>query len=167
MRFFRIAGFRAQAALRLRGVGAKPKEESILTVGLIVRVAGSPEPPPAKGCNTREARSCPRWLRATTYKLNRTINRLVVYKGRSLRGPETSFASERASASGGCGPRDRKVAKHIPAILSTLRPFSETVPQPSMRIPLVLRGRPAPGNHGPAWGQTPYSQGSALIRMQR
>ena len=34
MRFFRIAGFRAQAALRLRGVGAKPKEESILTVGL-------------------------------------------------------------------------------------------------------------------------------------
>ena len=34
MRFFRIAGFRAQAALRLRGVGAKPNGESILTLRL-------------------------------------------------------------------------------------------------------------------------------------
>ena len=34
---------------------------------LIVRVAVSPEPPPAKGCNLR---FCPRWLRAITYKFN-------------------------------------------------------------------------------------------------
>ena len=33
--------------------------------------------------------------------------------GRSLRGTGTSVASERASAAGGCGPRDRKVAKNI------------------------------------------------------
>ena len=42
---------------------------SIKIVRLFIRVAGSPEPPPAKGCNTREARSCPRWLRALTCKL--------------------------------------------------------------------------------------------------
>ena len=36
--------------------------------------------------------------------------------GRSLRGTGTSAASERASAAGGCGPRDLKVAKHTPAI---------------------------------------------------
>ena len=31
--------------------------------------SGQPGAPPAKGCNTREARSCPRWLRALTCKL--------------------------------------------------------------------------------------------------
>ncbi len=36
--------------------------------------------------------------------------------GRSLRGSGTSAASERASAAGGSGPRDLKVAMHTPAI---------------------------------------------------
>ncbi|SUE33788.1 Uncharacterised protein [Rikenella microfusus] len=35
-----------------------------IIVRLIVRVAVSPEPPPAKGCNLRCAWSCLRWLRA-------------------------------------------------------------------------------------------------------
>ena len=43
--------------------GCDPRQ---ITVRLIVRVAVSPEPPPAKGCNLR---FCPRWPRAITYNL--------------------------------------------------------------------------------------------------
>ena len=64
---------RAARELRAsRGEASGPPADAetyILTVQLFIRVAGSPEPPPAQGCNTREARSCPRWLRALTCKL--------------------------------------------------------------------------------------------------
>ena len=51
---------------------ARPKGRKVypcqLTVRLIVRVAVSPEPPPAKGCNSQSSFG-PRWLRALTCKL--------------------------------------------------------------------------------------------------
>ena len=48
---------------------------------------------------------------------NHTVN-VMFAKGRGLRGTQQSRERLilRASAAGGCGPRDLKVAKHVPAI---------------------------------------------------
>ena len=82
-----------------------------LTVQLFIRVAASPEPPPAKGCNTRKARSCPRWLQALTCKLKVQLNipglsRLFIYRVKAAGPGMCDFPFRRKSGTGNRIPGD-------------------------------------------------------------